>query len=87
MKFLIIFLFFLCNISLAEDKSCEQLRTEGFTQEQLSKRGCCSHHQGVCNCTSGRVVCCDGQLSPSCNCHRDDINQFKNQNESEKVHS
>ena len=34
-----------------------------------SKRGCCSWHEGVCDCSpSGRVICCDGTLSPSCRC-------------------
>lgn len=32
------------------------------------QRGCCSWHQGVCNCNNGRVVCCDGTYSPSCGC-------------------
>jgi len=22
------------------------------------QQGCCSHHQGVCNCSNGRKVCC-----------------------------
>lgn len=34
----------------------------------LSGRGCCSHHRGQCGCQEGRVVCCDGTLSPSCRC-------------------
>ncbi len=34
----------------------------------IGKRGCCSHHKGVCGCSGGRVVCCDGTLSPSCRC-------------------
>lgn len=32
------------------------------------KRGCCSHHGGVCGCQGGRALCCDGTLSPSCSC-------------------
>lgn len=32
------------------------------------KRGCCSHHGGVCGCQGGRAVCCDGTLSPTCGC-------------------
>lgn len=32
------------------------------------RRGCCSHHEGVCGCSNGRAVCCDGILSPSCGC-------------------
>ena len=37
-------------------------------KKQLERRGCCSWHGGVCGCSSGRAVCCDGQLSPSCGC-------------------
>jgi len=32
------------------------------------KRGCCSHHQGVCGCEGQNVKCCDGTLSPTCMC-------------------
>jgi len=34
------------------------------------KRGCCSHHNGVCGCNSntGMQRCCDGTDSPSCRC-------------------
>lgn len=32
------------------------------------KRGCCSHHKGVCGCESGRTMCCDGTVSPTCEC-------------------
>jgi hypothetical protein len=34
----------------------------------VEKRGCCSHHGGVCGCQGGRAKCCDGTLSPSCGC-------------------
>ncbi len=35
----------------------------------VNKRGCCSWHGGVCGCSSyGRVICCDGVLSPTCRC-------------------
>ena len=36
----------------------------------IARRGCCSHHGGVCGCdkSSDRIVCCDGSLSPSCTC-------------------
>ena len=34
-----------------------------------NNQGCCSWHNGVSGmCRSGRVVCNDGQLSPSCRC-------------------
>jgi len=36
--------------------------------KQLEKRGCCSWHGGVCGCSAGRAVCCDGKLSPTCGC-------------------
>lgn len=32
------------------------------------QRGCCSWHSGVCGCSLGRLVCCDGAYSPSCTC-------------------
>jgi hypothetical protein len=33
--------------------------------------GCCSHHGGVCGCTADRMHarCCDGAISPSCDCN------------------
>ncbi|MBW2602690.1 MAG: hypothetical protein JRE28_00030 [Deltaproteobacteria bacterium] len=36
----------------------------------LARRGCCSHHGGVCGCdeATDRIICCDGTLSPSCTC-------------------
>ena len=37
-------------------------------QAPPKKSGCCSHHKGVCGCQSGRTVCCDGGLSPTCTC-------------------
>lgn len=34
-----------------------------------AKSGCCSHHGGVAGCnSSGRTICRDGTLSPSCTC-------------------
>jgi hypothetical protein len=26
----------------------------------VERRGCCSHHGGVCGCEKGRALCCDG---------------------------
>lgn len=46
-----------------------EVRDEGLT---LAGRGCCSHHKGQCGCEGGRVVCCDGSLSPSCRCEKDE---------------
>jgi hypothetical protein len=36
--------------------------------EEAIQSGCCSWHGGVCGCSNGRKVCCDGELSPSCKC-------------------
>ena len=34
-----------------------------------AKSGCCSHHTGVAGCnSSGRQICNDGTLSPTCTC-------------------
>ena len=51
-----------------ENLSCEQLRTAGVSDEIIARRGCCSHHGGVCGCSGDRQKCCDGSLSPSCMC-------------------
>ncbi len=32
------------------------------------RSGCCSHHGGVCGCAGDQQKCCDGTLSPSCEC-------------------
>lgn len=36
----------------------------------FERRGCCSWHGGVCGCDekTGRAICCDGSLSPTCAC-------------------
>lgn len=38
--------------------------------DTIEKKGCCSHHKGVCGCdaNSGSLKCCDGTLSPTCGC-------------------
>ena len=75
--------FFLSGTSFALDeaqlsdtptqRSCEQLQNSGFDSEQLAKSGCCSCHSGVYGCSGGgRQECCDGTLSPSCTCHKED---------------
>ena len=49
------------------------------TDEQcIAGRGCCSSHGGVCGCYNGRSRCCDGSLSPSCHCFKDDIEGLSN---------
>ncbi len=74
------------SISYAEDFEISELFicTSNLTQEiftlnaeqNIARRGlqgCCSHHDGVCDCKYGRVVCCDGTFSPTCTCHHDTI--------------
>lgn len=39
----------------------------------LAKSGCCSWHNGVCGCSGGRQLCCDGTLSPSCTCYSEPV--------------
>lgn len=38
--------------------------------DSAGRRGCCSHHHGVCGCNqaTGMQRCCDGTDSPSCHC-------------------
>lgn len=85
MRYFLVLLLFSSILSVAEEKSCEQLQKEGLTNEQLAQRGCCSWHGGVCGCNGGRAVCCDGKLSPTCGCHTEDNKEFTKQNESEKI--
>ena len=83
-KYLASVLLILVISSFAEEKNCEQLKQEGFSQQQLAQRGCCSWHGGVCSCNGGRVVCCDGKLSPTCGCHSEDEKSTSNSNEEDK---
>jgi hypothetical protein len=38
---------------------------------QVSQTDCCKGHKGVCGCRAGKIVCCDGTVSPNCTCHSD----------------
>jgi hypothetical protein len=40
------------------------------TSDDEGRRGCCSHHGGVCGCAGDAhaLKCCDGELSPTCGC-------------------
>lgn len=51
---------------------CESPVASGTSKEVLAQSGCCSHHGGVCGCSSGRVTCCDGANSPSCGCNKEE---------------
>jgi len=58
--------------SICEPKNLIVLTTSRTTsisaKQDMMQRGCCSWHQGVCGCSKGRQVCCDGSLSPTCRC-------------------
>lgn len=86
-KFIIISLLLFASTCFAEDKkepvvqinpieviqvSCADTGLNVFQKEELGRRGCCSHHSGVCGCSAGRVVCCDDTYSPSCTCKTED---------------
>lgn len=53
-----------------EFPKCEATRAKSTALVQEARRGCCSHHGGVCGCDSQshHQLCCDGELSPSCGC-------------------
>lgn len=77
--FIVIFVLFAFSAFAQGKKAdCEKpLFVYNFSKEKVSllntkdedfRRGCCSHHGGVCGCSNGRALCCDGSLSPSCGC-------------------
>ncbi|MDR2219756.1 MAG: hypothetical protein LBE24_04155 [Methylobacillus sp.] len=71
--------------AFADEDVCAKLTEEGATPEQLAQRGCCSWHGGVCGCSGGRAMCCDGKPSPSCGCHADDDKVKFNESETPKT--
>jgi len=64
------------TISLKAHQPRNSCTSVNQSTPQQATRGCCSHHQGVCGCSGGRAVCCDGQFSPSCGCNSDSIKQL-----------
>ena len=50
-----------------QNKSCLASLQSNNTEP---RQGCCSWHGGECGCNyaTGRVICCDGTLSPTCTC-------------------
>ncbi len=52
---------------------CARSYLQQFMQLSDNNRsGCCSRHGGVCGCSGGRTKCCDGTLSPTCQCFKDE---------------
>lgn len=73
-KILILILVSLSSFpTFSEENKCEQSIFLNSNSQHIVQRGCCSHHGGVCGCSGGRQVCCDGALSPSCVCHGEDF--------------
>ena len=78
----ILLLFFMSHTGFADSVNkakpiekppvCQVLKKKGATKEELARSGCCSWHQGVCGCSGGRQVCCDGSYSPSCTCNKEE---------------
>lgn len=58
-----------------------------INQTLASHQGSCSHHQGVCGCGGYRLRCCDGTLSPSCPCAKEDSEKKTVEMEQERDNS
>jgi|GEM_PF-1277944 len=56
--------------SRAESEEQRIVLSSVLVNDNDQKRGCCSWHGGVCGCdyATGRAICCDGTLSPTCTC-------------------
>ena len=37
-------------------------------ENNIQRSGCCSHHNGACQCLVRHVICCDGWEDSSCGC-------------------
>ncbi|MDP2248012.1 MAG: hypothetical protein Q8J65_07750 [Nitrosomonadales bacterium] len=61
----------MADVELIEDVTCQEQESVNL-QDQVARRGCCSHHGGVCGCGGATLRCCDGTNSPSCGCHAPD---------------
>lgn len=60
------------NSAFAKESTVQCKLNASIESQEVARRGCCSHHGGVCGCGGYRLRCCDGTLSPSCECHHDD---------------
>lgn len=59
------------SAELVEADSCQNEESVS-SDDQVARRGCCSHHGGVCGCGGIKLRCCDGTNSPSCGCNAPD---------------
>jgi hypothetical protein len=86
--FLIVFLSCSFNVAFAEEFQLYCQNKFNFfmiSKDQIARRGCCSHHGGVCGCESKSIVCCDGSHSPTCGCNKDSSDEFNYYQTSNKV--
>ena len=58
--------------SLINKIKCDELKANNATQIEIANQGCCSWHDGICGCVSGKIYCCDMTWSPSCTCNSED---------------
>lgn len=84
MRIILLALLLMFGADLSYANETQESHLPGLTTDTLSlkednnygdiiaQQGCCSYHQGVCGCELGRVICCDGNYSPSCHCLNDD---------------
>ena len=61
---------FLLSLSIILSLSAFIISVVSFASAAEYRRGCCSHHLGVCGCDqkTGHQLCCDGAISPTCLC-------------------
>ena len=87
-KLLFVLLMITPLLSVAGQPVCEQTKINTSVEEQVAKSGCCSHHGGVCGCSGGNDLCCDGAPSPTCGCHaNDDLELYLKTHEAEQPKS
>jgi len=53
-------------------QACPPASRQRLDLAEVSQTDCCKGHKGVCGCRAGKIVCCDGSVSPNCTCHGDD---------------
>lgn len=71
------YLLYLCGLAILTS-GIITYKTYTYSNNQcIAGRGCCSRHGGVCGCKNGHSKCCDGTISPTCQCFKDDVKGFE----------
>ena len=70
-KLLFVFLVLIMFVGCAPKNAMLNKAADESQKIEITRSGCCSWHGGVCGCDefTGRIICCDGTLSPSCRCY------------------